>query len=288
MLEVDAVSQSYPGGIRALDQVTLSIGRGLFGLLGPNGAGKSSLMRIAATLQSPSIGRVRFDGIDALADPQALRRRLGYLPQDFGVYPGVSAQTLLDQIAILKGIAGQGERRDLAERLLQLVNLWDVRGRAVSTFSGGMRQRWGVAQALIGDPDLLILDEPTAGLDPTERNRFHELLFGLGDRATVIISTHIVEDVADLCGEVAVLAGGQVLAQGAPMALATALEGRVWRGPVEAFPGDAALLSRRVSGGRRVLRLLSDERPGPDFVPVSATLEDAYFAALARAEVIAR
>jgi ABC-type multidrug transport system ATPase subunit len=280
MLEIEAVSHTYPGGIRALDGVTLSIGRGLFGLLGPNGAGKSSLMRVAATLQSPSAGRLRFDGIDALAEPRALRRRLGYLPQDFGVYPGVSAEMLFDQIAVLKGMTGRGERRDAAERLLRLVNLWDARGRAVSTFSGGMRQRWGVAQALIGDPDLLILDEPTAGLDPAERNRFHELLFGLGKTAVVIVSTHSVEDVADLCGGVAVLAGGRVLANDAPAALASALDGRVWRGPAGSGAGAATLLSRRLSAGRLSVRVLADQRPGPDFEPVAATLEDAYFAAL--------
>jgi len=284
MLEIDAVSHIYPDGTRALDRVTLSIDRGLFGLLGPNGAGKSSLMRVASTLQAPSAGRMHFDGIDVLADPRALRRRLGYLPQDFGVYPGVSAEMLFDQIAVLKGITGRGERRDAAERLLRLVNLWDVRDRAVSDFSGGMRQRWGVAQALIGDPDLLILDEPTAGLDPAERNRFHEMLFGLGERAVVIVSTHIVDDVADLCAGVAVLAGGQVLADDTPAALAAALDGRVWRGPAGAELGRALVLSRRLSGGRRTVRVLADERPGPEFEPVSATLEDAYFAALQGAE----
>jgi ABC-2 type transport system ATP-binding protein len=280
MLEIEDVSHTYPDGTPALDEVTLSIGRGLFGLLGPNGAGKSSLMRVAATLQSPSAGRLRFDGIDMLAEPRALRRRLGYLPQDFGVYPGVSAEVLFDQIAVLKGLTGRGERRDTAERLLRLVNLWDARGRAVSTFSGGMRQRWGVAQALIGEPDLLILDEPTAGLDPAERNRFHELLFGLGETAVVIVSTHIVEDVADLCGRVAVLAGGRVLTHDSPSALACALEGRVWRGPAESGVGAATLLSRRLSGGQLSARVLADERPGPDFEPIPATLEDAYFAAL--------
>ena len=280
MLEIEDVSQSYPDGTRALDGVTLSIGRGLFGLLGPNGAGKSSLMRVAATLQSPSGGQLRFDGIDVLAEPRTLRRRLGYLPQDFGVYPGISAEMLFDQIAVLKGITGRGERRDAAERLLRLVNLWDVRGRAVSTFSGGMRQRWGVAQALIGEPDLLILDEPTAGLDPAERNRFHELLFGLGATAVVIVSTHIVDDVADLCGQVAVLAGGRILAHDSPGVLAGALDRRVWRGPAESSVGTATLLSRRLSGGRLSVRVLADERPGPDFEPVAATLEDAYFAAL--------
>jgi ABC-type multidrug transport system ATPase subunit len=280
VLEIEGVSHTYPDGTRALDGVTVSIGRGLFGLLGPNGAGKSSLMRVAATLQSPSAGRLRFDGIDALAKPRALRRRLGYLPQDFGVYPGVTAEALFDQIAVLKGIVSRRERREAAERLLRLVNLWDARGRAVSTFSGGMRQRWGVAQALIGDPDLLILDEPTAGLDPAERNRFHELLFGLGETAVVIVSTHIVDDVADLCGEVAVLAGGRVLANDSPAALAGALDGRVWRGPAESDPGAATLLSRRLSAGRLSVRVLADERPKRDFEPVTATLEDAYFAAL--------
>lgn len=280
MLKIEDVSHTYPDGTAALDGVTLSIGRGLFGLLGPNGAGKSSLMRVAATLQSPSAGRLHFDGIDMLAEPRALRRRLGYLPQDFGVYPGVSAEALFDQIAVLKGITGRGERRDTAERLLRLVNLWNARARAVSTFSGGMRQRWGVAQALIGEPDLLILDEPTAGLDPAERNRFNELLFGLGESAVVIVSTHIVDDVADLCGRVAVLVGGHVLAHDSPGALAGALDGRVWRGTAESSAGTATLLSRRLSHGQLSVRVLADERPGPDFEPIAATLEDAYFAAL--------
>jgi ABC-type multidrug transport system ATPase subunit len=280
MLEIAGVSHVYADGTRALDGVTLTVARGLFGLLGPNGAGKSSLMRVAATLQAPSEGRVRFDGIDALADPRALRRRLGYLPQDFGVYPGVSAQALLDQVAVLKGFAARGERRELVERLLRLVNLWDARGRAVSSFSGGMRQRWGVAQALIGDPELLILDEPTAGLDPAERNRFHELLHGLGEHAVVIVSTHLVEDVADLCSGVAVLAGGRVLAQGAPAALAEALDGQVWRGPAEACSAAMTMVSRGLSRGRPVARVLADARPGPDFEAVPATLEDAYFAAV--------
>lgn len=280
MLEIEGVFHTYPDGTRALDGVTLSIGRGLFGLLGPNGAGKSSLMRVASTLQPPSAGRVRFSGINVLAEPRSLRRRLGYLPQDFGVYPGVSAEALFDQIAVLKGITKRRERRDAAERLLRLVNLWNVRDRAVSTFSGGMRQRWGVAQALIGDPDLIILDEPTAGLDPAERNSFHEMLFGLGEDAVVIVSTHIVDDVADLCAGVAVLASGQVLAHDTPAALARALDGRVWRGPAEAEICEASLLSRRLAGGRRSVRVLADACPGPEFERVTATLEDAYFAAL--------
>jgi ABC-type multidrug transport system ATPase subunit len=278
MLEIEGVSHLYPDGTRALGGVTLSVGPGLFGLLGPNGAGKSSLMRVLATLQVPSAGRVRFDGVDVVADPRAVRRRLGYLPQDFGVYPGVPAAELLDHMAVLKGVAGRAERRETVERLLRLVNLWDQRDRAVSGFSGGMRQRWGVAQALIGDPDLLIVDEPTAGLDPEERNRFHDLLAGLGDCAVVILSTHIVEDVAELCGRVAVLAGGWVVADGAPDALAGALAGRVWAGPADdALTG---VLSTRLRRGRRVARVLSDASPGPGFEPAEPTLEDAYFAAL--------
>lgn len=280
MLEIEAITHTYPDGTRALDGVTLSIGHGLFGLLGPNGAGKSSLMRVAATLQPPSAGQLRFDGIDAIAQPRSLRRRLGYLPQDFGVYPGVSAQALLEQMAVLKGVVDRGDRRDTVEHLLRLVNLWDVRRRAVSTFSGGMRQRWGLAQALIGQPNLLILDEPTAGLDPAERDRFHELLFGLSARATVIVSTHIVEDVADLCSRVAVLARGRVLVDDTPANLAQTLEGRVWQGPAEMCGNGAALLARRLAGGRRVARVLAGERPGPAFERVSATLEDAYFAAV--------
>jgi ABC-2 type transport system ATP-binding protein len=279
MLKIEDVSHTYPDGTAALDGVTLSIGRGVFGLLGPNGAGKSSLMRVAATLQSPSGGRLHFDGIDMLAELRALRRRLGYLPQEFVVYPGVSAEVLFDQIAVLEGITERVERRDTAERLLRLVNLWDARARAVSTFSGGMRQRWGVAQALIGEPDLLILDEPTAGLDPAERNRFNELLFSLGKSAVVIVSTHIVDDVPDLCGRVAVLVGGRVLANDSPGALAGALDRRVWRGPAESGAGAPALLSRRLSRGQLSVRVLADECPGPDFEPIAATLEDAYFAA---------
>lgn len=288
MLEIEAVTHTYPDGTLALDMVTLSIGYGLFGLLGPNGAGKSTLMRVAATLQSPSAGRLTFNGIDAVAQPRPLRRRLGYLPQDFGVYPGVSAQALLEQMAVLKGVTDRVDRRDTVEQLLQLVNLWDVRRRAVSTFSGGMRQRWGLAQALIGQPDLLILDEPTAGLDPAERDRFHDLLFGMSARATVIISTHIVGDVADLCARVAVLARGRVLADGTPAGLAAAVEGRIWEGPAGAFSERAALLARRLKRGRRVARVLADERPGSAFERVPASLEDAYFAAVGGADEVTR
>lgn len=278
MLTIDEVSQVYPDGTIALDGVTLSVGRGLFGLLGPNGAGKSSLMRVVATLQLPTSGRVQFDGVDALADPRAIRRRLGYLPQEFGVYPGVSAAELLEQIAVLKGLGGRTTRRAVVERLLRMVNLWDVRDRAVSSFSGGMRQRWGVAQALLGDPDLLVVDEPTAGLDPEERNRFHDVLWALGERIVVILSTHIVDDVANLCSQVAVLGAGRVRALGAPGELVRRVSGRVWAG--DHAPAGVEVASSRLVAGRRVVRVIADASPGPGFAPTEADLEDAYFAAL--------
>ena len=210
MLELSGVSHVYPNGTRALDDVTLSIPKGMFGLLGPNGAGKSTLMRTIACLQAPTAGSIRFGEIDVLAQPDALRRTLGYLPQDFGVYPRVSAYQMLDHMAVLKGIRDAKDRRGVVENLLNQTNLWAVRGKAIAGFSGGMRQRFGIAQALIGDPALIIVDEPTAGLDPEERNRFLNLLAGIGENVVVILSTHIVDDVADLCPRMAVLAEGRV------------------------------------------------------------------------------
>ena len=207
MLSIKGLTHVYPNRTRALDNVDLEIGNGMFGLLGPNGAGKSTLMRAVATLQTPTQGAITFDDIDVIAEPQKLRRTLGYLPQDFGVYPRVSAVDLLDHMAVLKGIAGKGERKDTVETLLQQVNLWDVRKKAVAGYSGGMRQRFGIAQALIGRPKLIIVDEPTAGLDPEERNRFLNLLAEIGEHVVVILSTHIVEDVSDLCPRMAILAG---------------------------------------------------------------------------------
>jgi len=206
MLTASGLSKTYPNGVRALDRVDLKIGRGLFGLLGPNGAGKSTLMRTIAALQEPDDGSIELDGLNVLANPHEVRRRLGYLPQDFGVYPGVSALTLLDHIAVLKGIADKRARREQVLELLELTNLYDVRNKAVSTFSGGMKQRFGIAQALLGAPSLIIVDEPTAGLDPEERNRFHHLLSEIGEDAVVLLSTHIVEDVSDLCPRMAILA----------------------------------------------------------------------------------
>ncbi|HWU92659.1 MAG TPA: ABC transporter ATP-binding protein, partial [Sphingomicrobium sp.] len=229
MLEIANLSHTYANGTVALDDVSLSIPRGMFGLLGPNGAGKSTLMRTVATLQQPTSGTIRFGDIDVLADPQRLRRTLGYLPQDFGVYPRVSAYAMLDQLALLKGITSAGERRGVVETLLAQTNLWTVRNKAIAGFSGGMRQRFGIAQALIGNPELIIVDEPTAGLDPEERNRFLNLLAGIGDNVVVILSTHIVADVADLCPLMAVLAGGKLQLQGKPLELIASTRGKVWK-----------------------------------------------------------
>src|SRR6476661_2643408 len=233
MLEIANLSHTYANGTVALDDVSLSIPRGMFGLLGPNGAGKSTLMRTVATLQEPTAGSIRFGEIDVLGDPERLRKTLGYLPQDFGVYPRVSAYSMLDQLAVMKGITGKSERKSVVETLLQQTNLWAVRDKAIAGFSGGMRQRFGIAQALIGNPELIIVDEPTAGLDPEERNRFLNLLAGIGDNVVVILSTHIVDDVADLCPLMAVLADGKVRLQGKPGELIASTRGKVWRKSID-------------------------------------------------------
>src|SRR5450432_542690 len=227
-LTIDKLTHVYPNGVKALDAVTLTIPAGLYGLLGPNGAGKSTLMRTIATLQAPTSGKVQFDDIDVLANPQALRRRLGYLPQDFGVYPRVSAYDMLDHMAVLKGLSDGKSRRAAVEHLLGQTNLWDVRKKALAGFSGGMRQRFGIAQALIGDPSLIIVDEPTAGLDPEERNRFLNLLAEIGEHVVIILSTHIVEDVSDLCPRMAIIGQGRIIGQGVPAELIRGLAGRVW------------------------------------------------------------
>jgi ABC-type multidrug transport system ATPase subunit len=222
-LKIENLSKCYQNGVKALDNVSLTISNGMFGLLGPNGAGKSSLMRTLATLQLPDSGSIRFDGIDIVKNPQGMRKQLGYLPQDFGVYPKISAVELLNHIAILKGLQDKNQRKEQVQSLLQQTNLYEVRKRSVSTFSGGMRQRFGIAQALLGNPQLIIVDEPTAGLDPLERNRFHDLLNEIGEQRVVMLSTHIVEDVNDLCPEMAVLAGGKLILQGKPADLTTRL-----------------------------------------------------------------
>ena len=285
MLSLKGVSHIYPNGTRALDNATLDIPTGMFGLLGPNGAGTSTLMRCIATLQTPSEGQIRFGDIDAIAQPQALRATLGYLPQDFGVYPRVSAEALLDHLAVLKGIAHRGERRDTVQTLLAQVNLWDVRKKAVAGFSGGMRQRFGIAQALIGQPRLIIVDEPTAGLDPEERHRFNNLLSEIGEQVVVILSTHIVEDVADLCSRMAIIHQGRIVQVGAPGDLLRSMAGRVWHRTVpnaelEGCKARLQVISTRLRGGQTLIHVLSDDCPEPGFEPVAPSLEDLYFATL--------
>jgi ABC-type multidrug transport system ATPase subunit len=284
MLEIVNLSHTYANGTVALDDVSLSIPRGMFGLLGPNGAGKSTLMRTVATLQQPTSGSIKFGDIDVLAEPQRLRRTLGYLPQDFGVYPRVSAYAMLDQLAILKGITGSGERRRVVETLLSQTNLWSVRNKSIAGFSGGMRQRFGIAQALIGNPELIIVDEPTAGLDPEERNRFLNLLAGIGDNVVVILSTHIVADVADLCPLMAVLANGRLQLEGKPMELIASTRGRVWKKAIahselDEFQDKYEVISTRLFAGRTIIHVLADKQP-EGFEPVEGGLEDVYFSTL--------
>lgn len=284
-LHIHQLTKSYVRGINALDNVSLSIPNGMFGLLGPNGAGKSTLMRTLATLQPADSGQVLFDGQDITVHPAFLRRQLGYLPQDFGVYPKISALDLLDHFAILKGVIHQKERREQVLALLHQTNLYQVRKQAVSTFSGGMRQRFGIAQALLGNPQLVIADEPTAGLDPQERNRFHDLLCEIGEQVVVLLSTHIVEDVKDLCPRMAVMASGKVLLQGKPAELTTALTGIVWQKTISraALPDYQAklnVISTRMQAGQLQLHVLSADCPGAGFTPFTPGLEEVYFSAL--------
>jgi ABC-type multidrug transport system ATPase subunit len=286
MLNIDSLTHTYDNGTRALDNVSLAIPRGMFGLLGPNGAGKSTLMRCIATLQTPSSGSIRFGDVDVLAQPERLREQLGYLPQDFGVYPRVSALDLLDHLAVLKGLAAKGERRETVERLLQQVNLWDVRKKAVAGFSGGMRQRFGIAQALIGQPQLIIVDEPTAGLDPEERNRFNNLLAEIGESVVVILSTHIVDDVADLCSRMAIMAGGRIVAAGQPRDLVERQRGRIWarevaKSEIDAIRQQANVITSRLREGRTVIHVEAASSPGEGYASAEATLEDVYFSTLA-------
>ena len=285
MLSISSLTHVYPNGTRALEDVSLEIPPGLYGLLGPNGAGKSTLMRCIATLQIPSAGKISFNGIDALTEPQRLRATLGYLPQDFGVYPRVSAYDMLDHLAVLKGLTDGKARRQTVEALLQQVNLWDVRKKAIAGFSGGMRQRFGIAQAMIGNPSLMIVDEPTAGLDPEERNRFNNLLAEIGETKVVILSTHIVDDVTDLCSRMAILVDGRIVSAGTPGALIAGLQGKVWTRAVDPAELDGLakqfeLIATRLRGGRTVIHVLADAAPDPRFEPVAAGLEEVYFSTL--------
>jgi ABC-2 type transport system ATP-binding protein len=288
MLVIEKLTHVYPNGVKALDDVSLMVPKGMYGLLGPNGAGKSTLMRSIATLQTPTSGSIRFGDtaeIDVIKEPEAIRRILGYLPQDFGVYPRVSAYDMLDHMAVLKGIGNRKDRKQTVETLLQQTNLWDVRKKALAGFSGGMRQRFGIAQALIGEPQLIIVDEPTAGLDPEERNRFLDLLAEIGENVVVILSTHIVEDVADLCPQMAVMGQGRILLEGVPALLMEELKGKVWRktidkSEVEAYKAKYKVIHTRLFSGHTVIHILSDNDPGDGFEAVPKGLEDVYFSTL--------
>ena len=281
-LRIQALSKTYPNGVRALNEVSLTIPTGMFGLLGPNGAGKSTLMRTIATLQLPDSGTIRFGEIDVLANPEEIRRFLGYLPQEFGLYPNLSAETVLDHFATLKGVANRTERKELVKALLQQTNLYDARAKRVGGFSGGMKQRLGIAIALAGGPKLIIVDEPTAGLDPTERHRFLNLLAEIGSEIVVILSTHIVEDVRELCHNMAIIDRGEVVLSGDPSAVLDAVRGRIWRKAVSkselnAVGRDFDLISTRLVAGQPVVHIYSEVPPGDGFVQAEASLEDVYF-----------
>lgn len=285
-LHITDVSKTYSNGVQALKDVTLTIPVGMYGLLGPNGAGKSTLMRTLATLQEPDEGSIRLGDTDLLKQKDEIRRTLGYLPQEFGVYPKAKAEDLLDHFAILKGITGRQARREVVESLLRKVNLWDVRRQKLGGYSGGMRQRFGVAVALLGDPKLMIVDEPTAGLDPAERVRFLNLLSELGENSVVILSTHIVEDVSELCTRMAIIDRGQILQEAEPLKAVEGLQGRIWRRIVEkdALPqleSEHKVISTKLLSGRTVVHIYSEELPGGDFKPVEPDLEDVYFSTMA-------
>jgi ABC-type multidrug transport system ATPase subunit len=279
-LHIQHLSKTYSNGVKALDDVSLSIPRGMFGLLGPNGAGKSTLMRTIATLQEADSGSIRLGELDVLRDKMEVRRQLGYLPQEFGVYPKISAYDMLDHIAVLKGI--QHGRKSMVEELLKRVNLWDVRKKALGGFSGGMKQRFGIAQALIGDPQLIIVDEPTAGLDPGERNRFYNLLSEIGEQVIVILSTHIVEDVKELCSQMAIIDRGKVLFAGSPSDALAGMRNRIWtsavpKSKVQELSSQLQVISTRMEAGQPVLHVFSEQLPAEGFNAIEADLEDVFF-----------
>jgi ABC-2 type transport system ATP-binding protein len=286
-LRILGVSKTYANGVQALKDVTLTIPAGMYGLLGPNGAGKSTLMRILATLQEADSGSVTLGEIDVLTRKNEVRETLGYLPQEFGVYPKVSAESLLDHFAVLKGITERRSRTEVVESLLRKVNLWDVRKQKLGGYSGGMRQRFGVAVALLGNPTLLIVDEPTAGLDPAERVRFLNLLSELGENSVVLLSTHIVEDVSELCTRMAIIDKGEILLETEPQRAVDDLQGRIWRRVIstDALPAlerEHAVISTKLLAGRTVVHVYSDSSPGVDFEPVKPDLEDVYFSTMTR------
>jgi ABC-type multidrug transport system ATPase subunit len=284
-LKIEGVSKTYPNGVQALKDVSLTIPSGMYGLLGPNGAGKSTLMRIIATLQEPDTGNIRLGDIDVVNQKDEVRKTLGYLPQEFGVYPKVSAEDLLDHFALLKGIATKGERKSVVDALLQQVNLWDVRKQKLGGYSGGMKQRFGVAVALLGNPKLMIVDEPTAGLDPAERVRFLNLLAELGENSVVLLSTHIVEDVSELCTRMAIIDGGEILLEAEPLRAVDDLRGRIWsrvisKQDLAAMERDHAVISTKLLSGRTIVRVYSANQPN-GFDAAEPDVEDVYFSTMA-------
>jgi ABC-2 type transport system ATP-binding protein len=287
-LAIHNLSKTYPNGVKALTDLSLTIGNNMFGLLGPNGAGKSTLMRTIATLQDPDTGSISLDGLDVLKQKSEIRKILGYLPQEFGVYPKISALDLLDHLALLKGVTSAAERKEAVEALLHQTNLWDARKKALATYSNGMRQRFGIAQALLANPRLIIVDEPTAGLDPAERNRFLNLLSSIGRDRTVILSTHIVDDVRQLCPRMAIIANGRLLLEGAPKDVIAALNGRIWSKVVStddelrALEAQQHILSTYLIAGQHAVRVYSETDPGDGFRPVDSSLEDVYFLQLSQ------
>lgn len=281
-LSIQNLSKTYSNGVQALKDVTLTIPQGMFGLLGPNGAGKSSLMRTIATLQSADSGSIFLDDIDALQNPQAIRERLGYLPQDFGLYPRISAEVMLDHIAQMKGVGSRSERKQLVAGLLEKVNLYTHRKKALGTYSGGMRQRFGIAQALVGNPSLIIVDEPTAGLDPTERNRFYNLLSEIGENTIVLLSTHIVEDVSTLCSRMAIICQGELLMEGTPADGLGMLKDKIYSKSIDkqeltAYKEKYQVISTKLKEGQLSLRVQSDVNPEEGFELATPNLEDVYF-----------
>lgn len=285
-LQIRDVSKTYPNGVRALKNVSLTVPHGMYGLLGPNGAGKSTLMRTFATLQMPDTGSIRLGDLDVLRQKDGVRRTLGYLPQEFGVYPSVSAERLLDHFAVLEGFADGRARAVVVESLLRQTNLWEVRREKLGGYSGGMRQRFGIAVALLGNPSLIIVDEPTAGLDPAERVRFLNLLSALGEKSVVILSTHIVEDVAELCSRMAIIDRGEILLEGEPLREVEALRGHVWRRvvPKAELPEVERrhrVICTKLVAGRTVVHVYGPTLPAPEFEPVAPGLEDLYFSVIA-------
>ena len=287
-LTITGLSKTYPNGVKALKNLSLTIGNLMFGLLGPNGAGKSSLMRTIATLQDPDSGSIDLDGLNVLKQKNEVRRILGYLPQEFGVYPKVSAVDLLQHLAVMKGVTNRTERKQMVDAILQQTNLWDVRKKSLGTYSGGMKQRFGIAQALLANPQLIIVDEPTAGLDPAERNRFLNLLSSIGSNVTVILSTHIVEDVRELCPRMAIISNGELLLEGSPAEALDSLRGKIWSkiaatdDELRTLEANFHVVSTHLVGGLHEVRVYAEANPGDGFRAIESSLEDVYFLNLAQ------